>query len=405
MQKPAALLVPVLLTAVFFSPPVLSAEKEIAASRASYEKQLKAIEAKYGGKKGDWPGKYKAELKVLGRTVQADGNLEGFLAVRKELERFKASGRIPKDVIVETPLELRQLQEKYGAAKGSVSLGKSREILALVERYIDHVEQLKKKFTIAGDLETALAANKEIERVQSSETVTAAEFNIAVLQSEQPAEKTPPAGGDGPGEEEADKPPAANKAKPTAPPGYVVYPAGERPARVAGKTFTRLALNRTGNTSMSDMNVSVTASRSTSVSVSKGSSYYYSSKGTTRRSTIRLRVRCSRSGTILKDQIVNIQLFTKPVGDKGKVSPARVRVGSIKLPELTGAGVYIDCPDLSTTRRSTKSRYRRRRGRSGSDFYGILVSVYNSDGTLSYQGISASGLKKHAAGATTRGAK
>jgi hypothetical protein len=116
-------------------------------------------------------------------------------------------------------------------------------------------------------------------------------------------------------------------------------------------------------------------------------------------SIIRLQIRHTRSSAV-ENQVVNIQFFTKPVGSKGSVSPTRVGSGTIKIPKLTSAAIFVDCPGIISSIRSRRSRHGR--SQSGTAFYGILVSVYNADGTLSYQGISTSGLKNAAAAAKVR---
>ncbi|MFC1463043.1 hypothetical protein ACFLQU_05505, partial [Verrucomicrobiota bacterium] len=152
--------------------------------------------------------------------------------------------------------------------------------------------------------------------------------------------------------------------------------------RVMSAAFTRVALNRTGNTPISKKQVSVTASRHVRVS---------GSRRTDRTSTIRLQVRTNRTGLMLKNQTVNIRFFTKPVGARGRIVPRMARSGSIRLPELTSDGVYIDCAGVTTSRTSSY----------GTDFYGIVVSVYNSEGALTYQGMSAAGLRDQASAAKT----
>lgn len=228
MRKPTHTAITAVLVLLIALPAVLQADTRIATSRANYEKKLKAIEAKYGGKEANWPDRYVAELKALEAVVQAAGDLDGLLAVRAE------------------------------------------------------------------------------------------------------------------------------------------------------------------------------ASRRTKASANKGSSYYTSSRGTTRSSTIRLQARANRTGVTLKNQTVNIRFFTKPVSARGRVTPIMAGSGNITLPELTSEGVYIDCPEVNTTRTSYSGYYSS--SKYGVDFYGIVVSVYNADGSLSYQGMSATGLRNQAAAASKRGA-
>ena len=352
-------------------------------ARQNYDKQLKTINDNSVRRTSGWPAKYKAQLTSLQNTFQGSGDLDGLIAVRHELNRFDRAAAIPEDSVVTAPAELAALQKTYLAVASQKDPIKNKEIVDLVGKYVAHLERLKMALTKTGDVASALAAKSEIERVNASALVVAAQKGVSA------SEAKPAAAGA--------KPAAAEKvAKPTAPAGYTVYPPGATPPRVTGEVFTRLALKVTGNTRLADRKVSVVASRCTEANVSRTSSYY-SSKRTTKTSTVRLRVRYYRTSGEAKDKIVNVQFFNRRLGSRGSVTPTLAGSGDIVLPSLTSQGVYIDCPDLTAS--SSLSSYG---GQSGTQFLGILVSVYNSDGTLSYQGMSSATLKTVAASAKVR---
>jgi len=401
MRRPTHVAIIAALVLVVSVSAGLSADARLATSRANYQKRLAAIEAKYGGKEANWPAQFERELRALERTMRGAGDLDGLLAVRKELSRFAGVGKVTDDDLVADPLLLRELQMKYTDVAGEVAIEKSKAVLELVEKYVAYMENLKVELTKAGDLDGAIGARDEIKRVKASDAVAAAEFDIAALQADKPVEDAfprpasvaaehrapaarPPDGRAPAQPKAAPAPPVAGAAPaPTAPAGYTVYPAGERPPRVMGEAFTPLALKRTGNTSMSDRKVSVSALRCTKMS---------GTRGTTRTTTVRLRVRANRTGPALESQTVNIRFFTKPSTVRGRVVPTMVSSGDITLPTLTSEGIYIDCAGVSTTRSSGW----------GTDFYGIVVSVYSDRDALSFQGMSTTGLKDQAAAAMKR---
>jgi len=111
---------------------------------------------------------------------------------------------------------------------------------------------------------------------------------------------------------------------------------------------------------------------------------------------VRLDVRHTRTSTTLKDQTVKIEFFTKGEGSDDRIAPTAIGTGTIKVPVLTSGGFIVDCPQAA----SMDSSYYR----PGAQLYGVVVSVYNSDGTLSWQGMSASGLKAAAAASKVRSA-
>jgi hypothetical protein len=67
----------------------------------------------------------------------------------------------------------------------------------------------------------------------------------------------------------------------------------------------------------------------------------------------------------------------------------------VTIPNVDTLGVWLDFPDASIYRSSYKSSslyrssYTHKRGRT---FYGIVVSVYETDKTLIFQAVSASTL-------------
>ena len=355
---------------------ILHANDKFSAARANYDSQLSGLESKYSGA-SEWPAEYKKSLTALGAALQGSGDLDGLIAVRAELKRFAGDNTIPAEAVVEAPLGLKELQEKYQKSKDHQSLDKSKAVVALADKYVAYLERQMKELTIAGDVDNALVARAEVKRVKTSAIVSAAQFDVGVIQSEKQAEKEPPAVGEEAPEEGPD---VQAKKKPTAPAGYVLYEPGRRPPRVASQKFTRMSLKPTSNTPMTKR--WATASASCCIA----------SSGTQKNSAIRVQVRSAKSSVVLKDQTVNIQFFTRPAKVKGKVMPTRIRSDYIKLPELTSGGIYIDCPDVKTSISRSSSRYSRLRRKSGSEFYAILINVYNADGTSSYQGASASEL-------------
>jgi hypothetical protein len=374
-------------------------------SRASFDKRLRNIVSEPADDSGDWVGGYRAELKKLENAAQAAGDLEGLLLIREEIHRFQTSRAIPESPAENAPKVVIAAQQKFSRLASSRSLGKSRKVLTLRKNYTAYMEKKKKEQTVLGDVASAMAAKAEIERIEANPTIKAALADVAAAAGKDNSDATV-----------ASSKPAGEKVKKPRPPaGYEVYPLGRRPPRVSGEIFTRLMLSNTGNTPAADTDVAVAAARNSKSSVSKSSSLYSSrtSKTTTKTSKIRLQVRASRSGVTLKGEILKLQVYNKRAGT-GNNEPELAASGTIHLDDLTSAGIYIDCPEvsarsaISSSRRYSYSRYSTggsSTAKSGSEFYGIVVNVYNSDGSLSYQGASTSGLKAQAAKSVRRSKK
>lgn len=403
MRATTAIYVAILLsslTSVF----CFAAEDRVSVARQQFTRQMYIIDEASDERSDDWPAKYLKELRALETKVQAQANLEGLIAVKKEISRFETSHNIPEESVVVSPAALHTLQQKYRKMGGGLDIEKCRGIVSLVKKYVVHLEALKTGLTKSGDVGGALAAKAEIERVNTSELVINAKAAVAAVSRSTP--RTAPAGiGVGPhGVGGVQTPVAATEEKPSGPPGYVIYPQGETPARKTGEIFTRLAVNDSGNTPLSSRKVSVIAYRRADTAAPSPSSSPYGSSRTSNSSTVRLFVRHTNTSTVLEDQIVNIQFFTKSTRGRGNIVPVISGSGSVKVPKLTSAGIWMDCPEVTAT--SSSSSYRYYQGRSSyHEFYGVLVNVYNADGTLSFQGLSTSGLKDLAAAAKTRSAR
>lgn len=122
---------------------------------------------------------YAKDLDTLLKAFQAKGDLLNLLEVKKEHERTKTTPRIEDNNIVETPLELRDLQLKYKASHEQISQQTAKELLPiLVER--------KKKLTIEGNIDEAIEVKKGIEAIQQRYGITEAPAVVVSVPKELP---------------------------------------------------------------------------------------------------------------------------------------------------------------------------------------------------------------------------
>jgi len=362
-------------------------DSRLETAKATYEKQLASIQTQ-SSSSGDWKRSYSASLLKLKNSFQAAAELENLIAAQNEIKRFEFSNELTENNVVSAPAKLADLQKQYLKLCAAPDIKKSKDILELTDHYVTHLEKLKKALTVAGDVESALAAKTEIERAEKSPVV--AEARAAVAEAEGKAGAAEEPGGVDAGAGGDDVP------APTVPMGYTVYKEGETPPRVPGLPFSRLPMLDTGHTALSQKLASVVATRArTKMSVRL--SRYSPTTREVETDIVRLHVRHTRTSTTLKDQTVKIEFFTKGEGSDDRIAPTVTGVGTISVPVLTSTGFIVDCPQAASMQ---SSNYR-----PGAALYGVLVSVYNSDGTLSWQGMSASGLKAAAAASKVRSAQ
>lgn len=170
---------------------------ELKALITKYEQCLAAIQTSIDKRLQEWPQAYAAELKKVERKLQTEGDLDGLLTVRKEMERFDREKVIPESATVTYPV-VRELQLKWRKVPETADIDKSKRIVLLSLSHIAALEDLKKRLTVQGKVEEAIAARDELERVRTSAPVTAAEFilaNAGVTLAPEASKEAKPAGG------------------------------------------------------------------------------------------------------------------------------------------------------------------------------------------------------------------
>jgi len=108
---------------------------------------------------------YLKELTALGMSFQSQGELKRVLAVKNEQERFARVQSIGERDLVEEPEELAKLQTKYQEAPDHVA----RETAI---RHMKKLVDVKKKLTIDGKLDQAIAVQKQIDAISAKYEVT-----------------------------------------------------------------------------------------------------------------------------------------------------------------------------------------------------------------------------------------
>jgi len=165
----------------------------------TYEQDLAKVEAESRKALEAWSDQYALSLKNLEQKLQKAGDLESLMLVKAEAERFAKARKVSADVLVPAVPELAVLQTRAIQTSSSIELGRCKKVIALVEKYIAGLEELKKSQTKQGRFDDALKTKEEIERAGKRPEVTAAQFALADAAGK--AEPAEPA--------EARKPPAA----------------------------------------------------------------------------------------------------------------------------------------------------------------------------------------------------
>lgn len=401
------LVVVALLGAMGGGSPVLAADppprsdSALAGLKAVYDQQAAKIESEYAQNLGALDARYPRDLNTLKGRAQQAGNLNGVMALDAEMRRFESERSIPDAAPPGLPDDLLALQAAHRKARADVARDRGVKTLALVNLYLQRLEDMKKSLTMAGKLDEALAVNTEVERVKASPAVMAADFAAA-------------AAGDAAAAGVSVATNAAAAAGPAVadlklPAGVKVYE-GNAPG-ADSVTMKSQSLSPTSRARLArKLAASVSMGESGGPSRSSYSSMYSSSSSQSGTTTHHVRIGLRSASTQYRfgGGTLVVQYFAKDLGSQGKAVPRLSATQSIPLPAIeVSKPVTVDCAPVLLYSRSYKYRSYyggRYSSESGMDLYGLAVSVFESDGTLAYQAASSTSLDALAIDAAPPGA-
>jgi formylglycine-generating enzyme required for sulfatase activity len=160
----------VVLTIILSSINVIAQEtnkSDLARLQSIYMDNLKKLEDKYNTQATNAPSEYDKELNALETSMAKQSNLDGVLAVQKEKERRKTETNLTFNAIVETPKELKALQEKYKNLPQIIFEAHTKEYISLSNTYISYLEKTKASLTQNMRIADALEYKNEIEAIKS----------------------------------------------------------------------------------------------------------------------------------------------------------------------------------------------------------------------------------------------
>ena len=141
-----------------------------------FAKDVARFRADYAAETNRIPAKYMRDLETLQAKFQEAGDLDGLLAVKKEIERyrkvkteeadpFETVPEMTADVIVQKPAELRNLQKQYVSRFADAAATLKNNISERGDKYRAQIKSMQTALTKAGKIEEAIAVRTEGERV------------------------------------------------------------------------------------------------------------------------------------------------------------------------------------------------------------------------------------------------
>jgi len=357
-----------LATAMLHAVEAAKPKSDLARLTKVYNDQLGRIEAKYAEQEKGWRAEYVKALRTFQQQMQEAGNLDGLVAAKKEIDRFQLAGTISDADLAVVSAELAALQMRYRDMGNEHSVDEAEETIALSEKYTEHLGSLRVSLTKAGKIELALAVDKEMKRVEGSPQVASARF---VLADSQVAEISADEGeADGPAEKEVGNGEGAapEVAERSSTPMYKTHHG--KPPSLSGVHFKKLVLRPTPEARLK---------RKASVTAVLGS-------GSLR--FLRLGLRSGSMNRELENLRVVVQYFRK----SGNSPPQETSVNYAIIGRLGRETVTIDF--LRQYRSySYSSSYYYSTTSLGSDFYGAIVTVFDSDDSIACQGATSTALE------------
>ena len=346
-------------------------------ARSIYNRELLKLDTAHDKNLSTWKQAYAHDLQALQEESQAAADTHAALAARDELGRFKKEQDLPDRDAPETADGIVALRTRFRDEIGRQTYRHARDILALTKKYTGHLRQQQGTLTRAGKLDDAAALGTPIEEAGKHPRVTAAQFVVDEYESRQP---TPPQETGTAGEVK----PSARQAS-TLDPRFAVYE-GRPPPTAAQGHYRTVSLRPTGN-------VGLRAQVSARLSLSSHA------PGTVAENRVRLGLRTKKTNIELINPIIYVHYFSKDTHVRsGKIQPHSFHIESLQLPSLQAAVTTVDFPDvIGVSSRSSYRYYRSYNPSSRSyEFYGVVVSIFTADGTLTFQGISSPSLADHA---------
>lgn len=374
--------------AAFMAPALTSygASPELAAVQEKFTSYLAKLNDGHADKTLAWERAYLDALQSFVRQAQTTGDLENLLHTKKELARFERIPALTPRTTAGIRGGFRPLAERYLASYGDIALSHSQSIKSLFESYDKSLERLESRLTTAGSLDAAVDVRNARKRGVDNEAVRRAQFEMAAAGVVMPAA---PSAIVSPDREDAAAvrplPPRTDEMAPQPQHlvvhGVSIYRSGSA-EREDGVTFRRLTLNRTPRApAKSSWGVSAQMANADRAIPSSG----YKTKVYGRRLRVSFKASLTMGGE--QDVMVVTQYFHKPAMNKGTVAPRLALTRRTPLSFSAGDSVLLDYPlfEAWSARVSGGRTY-------GEEFYGVVVSVFDSDKTLIYQSASARGL-------------
>ena len=326
---------------------------------------------------------YTTALSKLEGERQEQGAIQEMIAIRYEKARFEQVLEIPTNALVAEPLALRKLQDEWNRQGLQLQQVHARQIVNLSEKYMQALASLQKSMTTQHDDAGVDAVKAETARLLNNNIILE---SLALVKAVKPAVETTP------------KLPPPVVVPPlttsTTLGDYKFYPPGKE---TVIKDLRDLHLDfpsaeYRGAAYCYALTAKIYFDKS-KVQVTKRGDWEGASKEESGQilSIPRVTVTC-RNKDVPEGAKLVIQYFSHPTTHTTDLHEERVE--HIALPPLArGQAIIVDGQGVLLYKYEYRSVYSSR-GRSGHEFYGLIVSMFDAENKLLIQECAPSSLAK-----------
>jgi|GEM_PF-4033828 len=350
-----------------------SPRDSLIAARAAFEEEMKNIDQAYREKKEAWRNDYLARLQACETRMQKEGNETAWMAVKKEIRRFLAEETLLAALASNSIAPLNVIQNEALAELAKLEEEQRKLEAAQIWRYRRQLDSLAGQMDKESDKDTQREYRAERDRISAMMDARRADFASFQIRETNAVPTSAP------GAAVTDTSPQGTPDKPH---DGVIYTSAEEARIPSTLQFKTLSLTRT---SYSPLNpgVRVTVGYASEAESGKGETF----GPAVETHYVRLTLRTVPALGTVSNVLVQVQYFARQTG-RQKIIPEQVAVKRVAIDELGTTPVIVDMTPVTLTVSRPHPA-----GGYGREFYGVIVSVFDSHQRLLSQGYSARALE------------
>jgi len=136
-------------------------------SKKTYEEAAAKIVSNRAAGREQMLVTYARSLEKIMADLQAQGNLDAYLATQREKARFDQEKSVPPTPPPSLPPAVVTLQERFNTALVRMERDSQKEEAKLAEQYVDHLKKTVKRLVVEGKIDDAKSVDAELKRMEA----------------------------------------------------------------------------------------------------------------------------------------------------------------------------------------------------------------------------------------------